>query len=99
MRGRKKGYDNAKIAAIISALIRNPDGLWIRKIAEETGLHPSTVSKYLDTVLRPMVETTTLGEGKPILRVVRLQPLALAKLQKGENIAQIIRYLSLINKV
>ncbi|MBI5061098.1 MAG: hypothetical protein HZB67_02190 [Candidatus Aenigmarchaeota archaeon] len=98
MHGRKRGHDPNKIAAIVAVLARNPDGIWIRKIAEETKMHPSTVSKYVDTVLHPIVEATVLGGDKPIMKVVRLQPIALAKLQEGQNIAQIIRYLSLINK-
>lgn len=98
--GRKKGFDNRKIVAIVGVLVNNPDGLWLRNIARETGLHPLTVSKYLDTILRPLVEETSLrSEKKPILRVIKLKPFVLEKLQEGRNIQQVLRLLRLMESV
>ena len=101
MRGRKKGYDNKKISAIVVCLIRNPDGLWLNRIAKETGLHHSTVTKYIDTILSPLVDNITLGESetKPLLRVVKLRPVVIEKLQEGQNIGQILRLLSIMKKL
>jgi len=99
MRGRKKGYDGKKIAAIVEVLFKNPDGVWLRRIAEETKLSPGTVSRYLDTILNPLIETTTLGENKPILRVIRLRPLAIEKIREGQDIGQIIKLLGLMKRV
>ncbi|MBI4018427.1 MAG: helix-turn-helix domain-containing protein [Candidatus Aenigmarchaeota archaeon] len=97
---RKKGFDNRKIAAIIGALADNPDGLWLRNIARETSLHPLTVSRYLNTVLKPLVEETSLrSEKKPILRVVKLKPYVLGKLQEGRSLGQILRLLKLMESV
>lgn len=99
MRGRKKGYDGKKIAAIVEVLFKNPDGIWLRKIAEETKMSPATVSRYLDTILNPLIETSSLGEGKPILRVIRLRPLAIEKIREGEDLGQIIKLLGLMKRV
>jgi DNA-binding IclR family transcriptional regulator len=97
--GRKKGFDKRKVTAIISVLANNPDGLWLRRIAQETKLHPSTVTKYIDTLLKPMVEDVSLGgSGKPLLRVIRLKSLVLERLQKGERLDQIMKVLKLMNQ-
>jgi len=98
--GRKKGFDNKKIVAIVGVLVKNPDGLWLRNIARETGLHPLTVSRYLDTILRPLIEDVSLrSEKKSILRVVKLKPFVFEKLQEGRNIQQILRLLRLMESV
>lgn len=98
--GRKKGFDNRKIAAIVGILASHPEGLWLRNIARETSLHPLTVSKYIDTVLRPLVEEISLkSERKPILRVIKLKPFVLEKLEEGRSMAQILRLLKLMESV
>ena len=81
--GRKKGFDKRKITSIIGVLANNPEGLWLRRIAEETKLHPSTVTKYIDTLLKPLVEDVSLGgTGKPLLRVIKLKPFVLERLHE-----------------
>lgn len=97
--GRKKGFDERKIAAIIGVLYSNPDGIWIRRIARETGIHHNTVSKYVDTALKPLVEDVSLaGANRSMLRVVRLKPFVVEKLAEGRNIQQILKILNLINQ-
>ena len=64
--GRKKGFDEKKIAAIVGILYSNPEGIWIRRIAREVGMDHKTVSKYVDTVLKPLVVDVSLaGEKRP----------------------------------
>ena len=98
--GRKKGLDNRKIALILGALARNPDGIWLRRIAKEAGITPATVGHYIDTVLKPLVDDTTLGEaGKPFLRVIKLKPFVLERLEHGQDIKQLMKTLNLLQKI
>ena len=98
--GRKKGFDNKKIAAILGVLASNPDGLWLRGIARETNMHPLTVSRYIDKILKPLVEDVSLGgSGKPLLRVIKLKPFVIERLSEGKDINQIMRMLNLMNRI
>lgn len=97
--GRKAGFDKNKVNAILQVLIANSDGIWLRRIAKETGLHPSTVSKYIDGILRPLVEDTALGDKKPFLRVIRLKAVVMEKLQEGKDLEQILKFLEVVNKI
>lgn len=97
--GRKPGFDKNKVNAILQVLLVNPEGIWLRRIAEETRLHPSTVSKYIDGVLKHLVDDTTLGDKKPFLRIIRLKPVVAEKLQEGKNLEQILKYLEIMNKI
>ena len=95
--GRKKGFDEKKIGAIIVALYNNPDGMWIRRLGKATSLHPSTVSRYVDTVLKPLIEDVSLaGENRAMLRIIRLKPFVTEKLAEGRNIQQIMRLMKLL---
>ena len=98
-RGRKPGFDGKKISAIVKCLADSPDGMWIRKIAQITGLHPSTITAYVDGPLRPLVEISTLGESRPILKVVRLKTAVLERLQEGQNLAQILKTFALMESI
>ena len=97
--GRKKGFDSKKIGSIVKVLLDNQDGIWISRIAEIAGLHPTTVTKYLEGPLAPLIEDNSLGAGKPILRVIRLKPFVIDKLQQGQSFDQIMRFLRLMDKI
>ncbi len=98
--GRKRGFDEKKISAILGVLLANQDGMWIRRIALETGLAPNTVRYYVASVLQPLVEDTALGGGgKPLLRVIRLKPFVIERLQQGQDINQIMKFMKLLNKM
>ncbi|MFC2143332.1 hypothetical protein ACFLQN_02945 [Candidatus Aenigmatarchaeota archaeon] len=97
--GRKPGLDQKKVVMILSVLIRNPDGIWLRKIAKETGLHPSTVGKYVDSILSPLVDDNSLGDSKPFLRVIKLKPFIMQKLQEGMDIKQILKLIRITEKI
>ena len=98
--GRKKGFDEGKIRAIVATLVANPDGMWLRRMAKETGYSPTTIAHYLETVLSPLIEDVSLGTGgKPLLRVVRLKQPVLERLQSGQDIRQIMKLLKLFSKI
>lgn len=97
--GRKKGFDEKKIGKIISVLAANPDGIWLRRIAKEAKISPSTATLYVEGILATLVEDTSLGTGKPLLRVIRLKPFVLEKLQEGRDIRQIMKILRLMGKI
>ncbi len=98
--GRKKGFDEKKIIAIVRVLLAHQDGVWLRQIAKETQLSPATVAKYLDTVLKSLVEESSLGHAeKPLLRVVKLKPFVMERLQEGKTLADIMKILRLISKI
>jgi len=98
--GRKKGLDKNKIATILNVLLANPDGIWLRRIAEQAKLSPTTVSHYIGTVLKPLVDDTTLGNTeKPLLRVIKLKPFVIERLQEGQDINQIMKVLNLMKKI
>jgi len=97
--GRKKAFDRKKIAEILSVLARNPDGIWLRRLAEETRLSPATVSKYIETVLKGLVDDVSLGNyKKPLLRVVKLKPSILERVQRGDNIEKVLKMLRILYK-
>ena len=99
-RGRPRGFDRRKIATIVTVLANNPDGIWLRRVADEAKLSPATVGFYADSVLAPLLEDSRLGkEGKPILRVLRLKPYVLERIQEGKSIDQVLKILGLMSKI
>ena len=93
--------DPKKIVAIVQILARYPDGTWIRSIARDAKLHPTTVSHYLSGPLASLVEESTLGspDRKPLMRIVRLKPAIFERIQKGDTVRQILRLADLIQRV
>lgn len=98
--GRKKGFNANKISAIIGVLIKNQDGMWIRELARQTGMHPTTITKYVEGVLNPLVEDVSLGStSKHLLRVIKLKPFVIERLEQGQSLDKIMKMLSLMNKI
>ena len=97
--GRKKGFDERKIGKIVSILAANPDGIWVRQIAKQAGYSPPTITHYVKGILAPVGEDPSLGTGKPLLRVIRLKPFVIEKLQEGRDISQIMKILRLVGKI
>ena len=92
--GRKPGFDQKKAENIVKVLARHPDGIWVRRIAEEAALHPTTVTKYLEGILSPLVEDVSLaGRERPILRIVRLKTYVIERLQEGKTVEEIMKLL------
>ena len=98
--GRKKGFDEKKIMSIVKVLLAHQDGIWLRQIAKEAQLSPGTVAKYLDTIMNPLVEESSLGSPeKPLLRVVKLKAFVIERLQEGKTLADIMKILRLVSKI
>ena len=97
--GRKAGLDEHKVLRIVQILLNNPDGVWLRQLAKESGLSPSTVARYLETVLQPLVDENSLGAGKPLLRVVKLKPFVIERLEAGQTLGGILRIVRLVSKI
>lgn len=97
-KGRPKGSaDLRKLLRVFHVLAKNPQGLWIREIARQAKVHPSTVSNYANSLLAPILEDICLErEEKPILRVIRLKEGILKRLQSGEKPEEILFSLELI---
>lgn len=95
---RPRGYNSKTIALLMGILASKPEGLWIRRMAKEAKLHPSTVSRYIVGPLKPFVETSALGspDSRPLLIVVRLKPVVLQRLAEGASLGDIMKLLSLI---
>jgi len=99
-RGRPVGMDQQKLAKIIRVLAENPDGVWLRRIALKAGLHPTTVGNCIDRVLRPLVDDISLGpDEKPIMRVIKLKPSVLRRLEEGATLKQILQLSQIIKDV
>ncbi|MBI4014775.1 MAG: hypothetical protein HY365_02370 [Candidatus Aenigmarchaeota archaeon] len=98
--GRKQGFDGRKISSIVSVLVRNPDGIWVRQIARELKISPMTVSKYAAGILKPLLEETRLGAGqKTMLLVLRLKPVVLQQIRQGRDINEIMKTARTISKI
>lgn len=82
----------------MAILASKPEGIWIRRMAKEAKVHPSTVSRYVAGPLKPFVETSALGspDSRPLLIVVRLKPIVLQRLAEGASLADVMRLFSLI---
>ena len=97
--GRKKGPDKRKIALILSVLVRNPDGIWLRKLAEEAKISPSTTSNYIDKTLKDLVEDISLGDyEKPLIRIIKLKSFVLERLHQGDSLDKVLKILRLMDK-
>ena len=86
-----------KIALFIKTLYDNEDGLWIREISRRTGLAVSTVHHYIN-ILSPILDETLLGE-KPLMRVVRLKPEIIERIDDGLTVDEILRTIEIVREV
>jgi len=99
-KGRPFGPDKQKLARILKILVENPNGLWLRNIAKRANIHPTTVSNYINTILRSLVEDISLGdEEKPIIRVIKLKPFVIKKLEQGIPLEDVLKFSQIIKNV
>ncbi|MCD6381493.1 MAG: hypothetical protein J7L43_00755 [Candidatus Aenigmarchaeota archaeon] len=97
--GRPPGPDLNKVAIILKVLVEHPEGLWLRAVARGAGVNPMTVSNYANTILRPFLEDVSLGDEKPILRVLKLRPWALERIEKGASLNELLRFSKILKSV
>ncbi len=97
--GRRKGADIGKIRLMVRVLYENRNGVWIRQLSRITGLPLSTTSYYIDKVIRPLIEDVRIGNENTILRVVKLKDGIIKKLDDGNEIDSIIKYMNLLKKI
>ncbi|MCD6215842.1 MAG: hypothetical protein J7J92_02065 [Candidatus Aenigmarchaeota archaeon] len=99
-RGRPSKIDVKKISKIIGVLYKNPDGLWLRELSKNAGLHPSTVNLYIERSLKPLLIDERIGnDEKPLLRIIRLKPIVIQRLDQGQRLSDILKYIKLIEKI
>lgn len=97
-----RAYDEAKVKRVIEALIAYPDGLWLRKLAQEAKVPTTTLHRYLEGFLAPFVENVGVRNDAGHffgVRVVRLRPGALKRLQDGVPLAQLLKTSEIVDGV
>lgn len=77
--GRHKSADRTNLNKIISVLLKNPDGLWIREISRRTGLKPTSVVYHIEQNPFLFEDQTAEGPKKPVFRLIRLRRGAISK--------------------
>lgn len=96
--------DEGKIKRVIRCLIRHREGIWLRNLARECKLSVSTASFYVDNVLKDVVESIGVKDGKGRyvgLRILRIKPEILKVLESegGDDERKIINFIKLLRKV
>ena len=92
-----KTLDKKKLSMLVRVMYDNSDGLWIRELSRQSGLAVSTVHHYLN-ILSPLIDETTLGE-KPFMRIVRLKPEVVERIDEGMTIEQILRTIEILRRI
>ena len=96
--------DEGKIRRLIRCLIRHREGIWLRNLARECRLSVSTASFYVDNVLKDVVESIGVKDGKGRyvgLRILRIKPEILKVLESegGDDERKIINFIKLLRQV
>jgi len=81
-----KGQDFNKIKRIMKVLLRNPDGIWLRKLSRDSKIPLSTVHYYLERYLNNMINNVGARdeEGKFFgVRVIKLRNGVFNQLSSG----------------
>ena len=68
----RTGPDEKRLKAIKHVLKKNPQGLWIREIARQSGISKSTVHFYINSYMAGEIEDVLRGKGN-FIRIVRLK--------------------------
>jgi len=94
-------YDFKKIKRIISVLLKNPEGIWLRKLSRDSKIPVSTVHYYLEGILRNFVDNIGAvdDEGKFFgVRVIKLKNGIFNQLSSG-NFEKTLKKLLKTNEI
>lgn len=91
-------YDKKTVESLLKALVENPDGIWLSKLAKEADVPISTTAYYMDNQLSDLVVERSFGGKKPVIRVISLRPRVLQSLQKGISFDRIVRLMEIISE-
>ena len=89
------------ITRIIEVLISYPKGIWLRRLAKEAKIPPSTLHYYLSHQLSQLTQSTGAKDedGNYFgIRVIRIKSGVLRRLTRGERIEDIIKESKLLSQ-
>jgi predicted DNA-binding transcriptional regulator YafY len=75
-----------RINKIIGVLAAQPDGMWLRSLAQKTKIPPATIHRYIENDLKDIVDNLGVksAEGRYFgLRIIRLKPKIIEVLEEG----------------
>jgi len=75
-----------RISKIINVLAANPEGMWLRHLAQETKIPPASLHRYLEWDLPDIVDSLGVKDenGKYFgLRIIRLKPKIIEVIETG----------------
>lgn len=90
---RDRNPDFAKMTAVLALLKEFPDGIWLRKIANDLKLSTSTVSKYVDGPLRDLLDNIGYkneDDNYVGIRIIKLKTAFLNKEFNSENVKKLL---------
>lgn len=96
-----KTHDIAKIKQIMVVLMRNPDGVWLRRLASEAKVPLTTVHRYLEGPILPFIDNMGIKTDKGFfgVRVIKLKPGILKQLEQGLTIEKLIKTRSIYQEI
>ena len=93
-KNRPKKPDYEKIKAIISILLQNPEGIWLRKLSRDTKIPLSTIHYYIERILDNLVDNVGARDEHGHffgIRLIRLKSGVASQLRDGVNLRKIIK--------
>jgi predicted DNA-binding transcriptional regulator YafY len=91
----------ARINKIISLLAANPDGVWLRQLAVQTKIPPSSIHRYIENDLSDIVDSLGVKDDKGKyfgLRIIRIKPKIIEVIETG-GIDKLKTFLELSKKI
>jgi predicted DNA-binding transcriptional regulator YafY len=77
---------HARINKIIGILAANPDGVWLRHLAQEAKIPPASLHRYIEKDMSDIVDSLGVKDanGKYFgLRIIRLKPRIIEIIELG----------------
>ena len=94
--------NNSVLLAIIGVLLRYPQGIWLRRLAQEAKIPPSTLHYHISNSLSQITQSS--GAKGPDgnyfgIRVIKLKQGVLKRLERGESLENILTELKTLSMV